>query len=238
LEKLARDVRFLKMYSGLMTLAFALVVLTAFRSEEKRKFEEIDVQRLNVIEPNGKLDLAISDKELFPAPVLHGKVMKRSGDVAPGMIFFNGNGEEQGGMLWTSDVKDGKYRAGAGLLFDQYNQDQTVGLMYDDDNGKRAAGVRVWDHPETPITDIWDKSQAIEKMKPGPERDQAQASLREEWGAERVFVGKQPDKSAVLLLSDAKGRTRIKLAVDSNGNPSMTFLDEAGKVTFSEPPGH
>lgn len=225
-DKLARDVRYLKIYALVLTSVLAVFLLAAFQQEHKTKFEQIDAERINIVEPNGKMDLAISNKNLFPPPVLNGKVMERSHDVGPGMIFFNDEGNEQGGMIWNGRRKDGKYSAGAGLLFDQYNQDQTVGFSYDDDNGKRSAGVTVWDHPDYPITEIWDKSQVIAKMKPGPEKDQAQKRLGEEWGSRRVFVGKQPDKSAVLLLADTKGNTRLKIDVDATGNPHLVFLDE------------
>jgi hypothetical protein len=236
MESLAREVRFLNIYALLTTLALVVVALSRFRSDKKRAFSEIDVERINIVEPNGKIDLAISNQKRFPPPVVNGRVMQRSGEHSPGMIFFNGNGDEQGGMGWNGATKDGKYSAYAGLKFDQYNQDQTVGLVYEDDNGQRVAGLRVWDHPDTPITDIWDKLQAIDKMKPGPEKDAALKRLHEEWGSQRVFVGKQDDKSAVLLLADEKGRTRIKIAVDHAGSPSIVFLDESGKDTFSLPP--
>lgn len=235
-NKLARDVRLLKMYSTLMTLAFCVLVLAAFQSDRKTKFGEIDVERINIVEPNGKIDLAISNQNRFPAPILNGKVMKRSGEGMPGMVFYNANGDEQGGMGWNSGKKDGKYWAGAALMFDQYNQDQTVGLVYDDDNGQRAAGLKIWDHPDTPLTDIFEKSETIAKMKAGPEKDQAMKRLGAEWGAQRVFIGKQPDKSAVLMLADAKGKTRIKIAVDAAGNPNIIFLDDNGKEIYKLPP--
>lgn len=237
--KLRRDVRFLKLYSLVLTLAFVLLLLAGFQTDRKTKFEQIDVERLNVVEPNGKIDLAISNAARFPPPVLNGRVMQRSGDVGkgtPGMIFFNGNGDEQGGLAWNSRKENGKYSAGAALMFDQYNQDQTIGLEYGDDNGQRSAGLRVWDHPDTPLSDLWDKSQEVAKMKAGPEKDAAQKKLSEEWGAQRVFVGKQPDKSAVLMLADAKGKTRIKISVDAAGNPNLTFLDENGKAVYTLPP--
>jgi hypothetical protein len=235
-NKLARDVRYLKIYAFVLTLFLAVFTLAGFQQDHRSKFEQIDAERINIIEPNGKIDLAISNKRHFPPPVLNGKVMERSVDVGPGMIFFNGDGNEQGGLIWNGGAKDGKYSAGAGLMFDQYNQDQTVGFVYDDDNGHRSAGLRVWDHPEYPITEIWDKSQIIARMQPGPEKDQARKRLGEEWGSQRVFVGKQPDKSAVLLLADTKGNTRLRIEVDAAGNPNLAFLDEKGKVIYTLPP--
>jgi hypothetical protein len=237
--RVARDVRILKIYSAGLTLICAVLLLSAFQSGQKTKFQEIDVERINIVEPDGKIDLAISNAVRFPPPVLNGKVMKRSGEVGkgtPGMIFFNGDGEEQGGLAWNSRREDGKYSAGAALMFDQYKQDQTIGLQYSDDNGKRTAGLMVWDHPETPITDIWEKSQEIAKMKPGPEKDQAQKRLAEAWGAQRVFAGKRGDKSAALLLSDTEGKVRIQVVVDASGNPKIDFLDANGEAIYSLPP--
>lgn len=236
-ERIVRDVRYLKIYSVTLAAVLGVLLFTGFQQEHKQKFEQIDTERINIVEPNGKLDLAISNQRLFPPPVLNGKVMERSGEPMPGMIFFNGNGDEQGGMGWNGGTdKNGGYQAGAALMFDQYNQDQTVGLVYDDDNGQRAAGLRVWDHPEFPITEIWDRSKDIRKMPAGPGKDAAMKKLAKDWGSQRVFVGKQADKSAVLLLADTNGNTRVKIDVDVAGNPHLSFLDEKGNVTYSLPP--
>jgi hypothetical protein len=239
-RKLARDVRILKTCSAGLTLICAILLLSAFQSDKKARFEEIDVERINIVEPNGKIDLAISNAARFPPPVMNGKVMKRSGEVGrgtPGMIFFNGDGEEQGGLAWNSRSEGNKYSAGPALMFDQYKQDQIIGMQYNDDNGKRAAGLVAWDHPDTPITDIWDKSQEIAKMKPGPEKDQAQKRLSEEWGAQRLYVGKMADKSATLVLSDTAGKARLRIMVDAAGNPKIEFFDAGGKALYSLPPG-
>jgi hypothetical protein len=51
--------------------------------------------------------------------------------------------------------------------------------------------------------------------------------------AQRVYVGRDPAKSAMVLLSDRAGKVRIRLVVDSLGRGSLEFLDAAGKVTRS-----
>ena len=53
--------------------------------------------------------------------------------------------------------------------------------------------------------------------------------------AERVMVGRDREQAAVVRLSDAKGKPRIKLSVDVAGSPKLEFLDETGKVTYSLP---
>jgi hypothetical protein len=48
--------------------------------------------------------------------------------------------------------------------------------------------------------------------------------------AERVYVGRNRAKAAVLNLSDRDGKPRIRLQVDSLGVASLEFLDAAGSV--------
>jgi hypothetical protein len=50
-----------------------------------------------------------------------------------------------------------------------------------------------------------------------------------------VFLGKMPDRSASLVLTDADGKPRLTLTVDAAGNPRLEFLDAQGKVTTRIP---
>ncbi len=46
----------------------------------------------------------------------------------------------------------------------------------------------------------------------------------------RLALGRSPDGSVGLELRDQSGKVRIVLAVRSNGEPILQFLDEDGKV--------
>src|SRR5258708_33794925 len=59
--------RFLTIYSGVLTVVFAVTILGGFAPSKKTVFEEITVQRVNIIEPDGTLRMVISDKALSPA---------------------------------------------------------------------------------------------------------------------------------------------------------------------------
>jgi hypothetical protein len=50
-------------------------------------------------------------------------------------------------------------------------------------------------------------------------------------GAARVFVGKTPDRSAVVELKDGAGRVRLRMEVPAEGDPRVEILDEDGQVT-------
>ena len=59
--KLEKEVRFWKIYAAMTTLFCALFFLSAFATNSrKQKFEEIDVERINIVEKDGRLRMAIS----------------------------------------------------------------------------------------------------------------------------------------------------------------------------------
>ncbi len=235
--RIEKEVRFLKAYAVVTTLLFIVLAFAAFqKSNQKTKFEELDVERLNIIEKDGKLKVVLANEAKAPPVVFNGKTLSK-GSRSPGIYFYNANGEECGGIAYETAEKDGKYEAHSGILFDQYNQDQTVGLTYSDANGNRSAGLNVWDRPDTPIWVSVEKLDAVRAIKDDGERTAALNKMVDggELGAARVFVGKSRDKAAVVVLSDGKGKPRIKMAVDGAGVAKLEFLDETGKVTYSLP---
>jgi hypothetical protein len=237
-----RDSRFLKGYAAASTTLALVLALAGFaRAPHAERFTVIDVERINVIEKNGTLRLVISNKERAPDAIIAGKTYKRSGSNSAGMIFYNDEGNENGGLGWSGATRNGRYQAGAGLLFDQYNQDQTIGLTYSDNNGRRSAGMRVWDRPDRSVTELADMVEPIKQMPDGPEKTSRMAAVRDSaarlglTGTQRLFVGKTADKSAAIVLSDAKGMPRLRMTVDSGGSARIDFLDAAGRVTRSVP---
>lgn len=48
--------------------------------------------------------------------------------------------------------------------------------------------------------------------------------------ARRVFVGRDTSNSAVLELKDRAGTPRLRMAVDSLGAATISFLDSNGRV--------
>jgi hypothetical protein len=53
--------------------------------------------------------------------------------------------------------------------------------------------------------------------------------------AQRLFLGRDLDKAAVLNLADRNGKPRLRLIVDSLGGARVEFLDAAGGVTSTLP---
>lgn len=236
--RIERAVRALTAYAVLS--APALVVLTVGAFIQQSRFEAIDVQRINVVEPDGKLRMVISNKSRAPDAVLGGKTFKRQGGNSAGIIFYNEGGEENGGLVFSGQGEDGRYHAEAGLLFDQFQQDQVVGLQYDDDNDRRTAALRVWERPEGSLAETVERYQAIQRMPDGPDKTRALDRLGATGALDapvRVFVGRDRSKAAVVTLADLKGNIRARLLVDSLGAPQLEFLDAAGRVVSALPDG-
>src|SRR5689334_17283514 len=97
-HRLERDVRLLKTYAVFSTCLTGALVLAAFmpRSRARERFDEIDVGRINVIEPDGKYRMVISNRARSVGPLYKGKPFLYTGTERPrpGIIFFNDEGTE------------------------------------------------------------------------------------------------------------------------------------------------
>ena len=95
-----------------------------------------------------------------------------------------------------------------------------------------------------PIKIFADSAMAFQALPDGPEKTRRLQQLCDSpIGAAgrsmlRVFVGKTPDRSSVLMLADPAGRTRLRPTVYSAGTPRMEFLDEAGRTDRRYPTGN
>jgi hypothetical protein len=236
MDPITRDVRALRLYA--FVTAPLLVVLTVGAFTQKQRFGEIDVQRINVIEPDGKVRMVISNKTRAPDAVLGGKTFKRQGGNSAGIIFYNEEGDEDGGLVFGGKWQNGRYEAGGALLFDQFRQDQIVGIQYGDENGQRYAGLQVWDRPEVSAAETLERDAAIQRMPDGPEKQAAREQVRASgaWDAPvRVFVGRDQGKAAIVNLADREGRVRARLLVDSLGAGRLEFVDAGGRVVYAVP---
>jgi len=229
---LRRQFFFLRAWALASSLALVVIAVAAFRQSATAANVEMTVQRLNIVDANGTLRMVLAGKDRMHPGVMDGVTIDRPRPVA-GMLFFNDEGDEVGGLTYTGTMVNGRGRANAGIMFDQIKQDQTVGITYSEANGQRSAGLQVWDRSDTVrLSELITKLNAANKLPAGAERDKAIADIRSTApaGPRRVFVGKTQDKASAIVLADAQGKPRITLMVDATGNPRIELLDEAGKV--------
>jgi len=224
--------RFLAIYSAILTAVFALTVLTAATKTRKGSFDELDVQRINVVEPDGTLRMVISDKTRFPGIILKGKEYPHPNRRTAGMLFFDDEGTENGGLTFGGGKdKDGKTSSAGHLSFDRYHQDQVFAIDAAENGRDRSSTLVVSDRPDWPIDDL---VLLLTRIKDLP-ADQQKAELStfqasHERSQPRLYLGRSGDRSVSLKLKDPQGRDRIVIEVAPDGSPSLRMLDQNGKV--------
>lgn len=229
---LRRHLRFLHAYAVLSSLALIVLAVAAFgQPSAAQKMDELTVQRLNVVDANGTLRLVLSNQDRMHPGVMDGVTINRPRPVA-GLIFFNDEGDEVGGLAYSGQERDGERRATAQLAFDQLKQDQTVAISYSETNGQRSAGLQVWDRSDTRLSELIRKLNDANAIADPAEREKAVKAARATAppGPRRVFVGKNSDREATVSLADAAGKPRLVLKVDAAGAATIDFLDENGKT--------
>jgi len=233
-RRLRRQIRLMQAYIGcsfLILLFFAAAAMT--QSNTTQRVDELTVQRLNVVDANGTLRLVLSNKDRMHPGVIDGKTINRPRQVA-GLLFFNDVGDEVGGITFTGQEMNGQGRASASLTFDQWKQDQTIGIQYDDGEGQRSAGLNVWDRSDTQrLSELIDKLNAANAVQDPAARTAAVQAARAsaQPSFQRLFAGKERDRASTVMLADAAGKPRLVLKVQANGTASIEFLDAQGKVT-------
>ena len=229
---LKAQLRFLRVHAVVTTAAIVVLVSTGFANQSSTRFETIDVERINVIEKNGQLRLVISNKERSPAPMERGQAFGYQPGNRAGLIFYNEEGTEQGGITYTGQRDSaGNYQAVGSLTFDQYEQDQTVALQYFDQNGRRRAGLAINDYPLGMSSLQFDKRyQRVQAMKDSAAKADSMKILDALTGTQRLYAGRGRNGSSLVSLSDPRGKVRLRLSVDTLGAARIEFLSVAGDV--------
>src|SRR3954466_15419746 len=125
-KQLLKQIRFLKIYSAVLTLVIIASISLGFTYVNKNpRFKEIDVERINIIEKTGKLQMVISNDELQHPGIIDGKVVSKRSRPA-GIIFFNTDGDECGGLVYDGTKKEANFV----FSIDKYLNDQIMQLQY------------------------------------------------------------------------------------------------------------
>ena len=182
--------------------------------QEAASFGEITAERINIVDANGTVRLVITNGDRFPPPVIGGKTFERQGSMGgvrpTGIVFYNEHGDECGALTIGGRRSETGYDAGSALKFDMFQNDEILGLMYGDENGRRAYGLALWERPLP--------------GEPNPGRSTF-------WS--RIFLGRYYNGEPTLLLMDRGGRPRVQLRLDTvDDRPFLEFLDKEGRVTF------
>ncbi len=193
-------IKLLAIYSSVVTTVITGLVLAGSVAAKTQSFDEIDIRRINIREPDGTLRMVISNRARLPGVVAAGKEHPPVDRPFAGMLFYNDEGDENGGLVFSGrrDANGDVADSGGMLTFDRYAGKQIVQLAGVHDAKNHIVGLIV--------SDTDDKR------------------------SRRVVVGHDNQGVARVALMDGNGRARIMLQVPSEGNPSLSFLDSTGKV--------
>lgn len=198
--------RILAVYSAVVTTllaAFVFAGAAAARGQDRvQQFDEIDVRRINVREPDGTLRMVISNHSRLPGVIVRGKENPPVDRPYAGMLFYNDEGTENGGLVFGGhrNVNGEVVDAGVALSFDRYGAtSQFVQLAGVQDAKNHIVGL------------------TLSETEPTGNR-------------RRLFIGHDKEGVASVSLMDRNGRKRMVLQVTPDGTPGISFLDADGKV--------
>jgi hypothetical protein len=229
-----RKTVFASVIASLATSASLLFLTGA--SDSKARYDEIDVGRINIREPDGTLRMVIANRAQFPgSPWRGGEVPRPDRDEFAGMLFMNDEGTENGGLIQKGVIgADGKVSAGLSLTFDRFRQDQVVQLLHAENGGRAFSTLAINDEADGTQFDVMQRAErmkAIEALPP-EQRQAAYGELQRnnQLSRNRIRLGTTMDGGAALSLSDPQGRPRMMLLVSSEGQPSIVMFDDKGEM--------
>lgn len=229
-KQLERKVNILTGYAVVSVLFFGYILFSSFTNNERHeKMDELTVKRINVIGEDGHLRMVISNETRQHSGIINGKEIPQRERPA-GIIFFNDEGDECGGLIFHVKDTGEKVYSGMSFTMDNYHHDQVVQLVndekYADGKGVVKRGLVI---NEVPVGSDLSKILDIQKIKDSVLRERKLKKWSEEEGSrQRLFVGRNRENETGLFLYDTTGKPRMEIFVDKSGEPRIKIIDENG----------
>ena len=243
-QAVRRQLRLLQITTLLLSVCTVLLAVNTFHPFlHSQRFKVIDAEQVNIREQDGTLKAVLSNAAGFNKG-------DRARDAPPrfsGLMFYNEEGAEEGGLIYQGRAIPGGQDADVSLTMDQYRQDQNVYLNHSehkDANGRSVSdGLTINSRPD------WTKAkqeyELYRQINALPESEQKEARLqalrRGDIGTKRLFYGVksgisdgQPFDDAGLFIRNRLGRDAIRLYVDVDNKPHFEIFDELGNSKVYE----
>ncbi|MFH6603794.1 hypothetical protein ACEZ3G_09930 [Maribacter algicola] len=201
--------------------------------KETAHFKKLTAERIDIVGEDGNKFIVLSNPKDQALATTNGEVTNPTNTErnTPGLIFFNREGDEVGGLVFDKD-DEGGYQM---LTFDQNKSDQIMVLRKDEyeENGKwfRQYGLEISERSEKPHMQIMKEYNAIRAMKDSVERQKAMDdfwSNPEHLAPKRLFLGRLENLDTGLFLLDKENKLKLSIYVDPDGNPVIQYVDSLG----------
>jgi hypothetical protein len=240
-----RQIRTLQAAVCVLLLATGLLVINCiWPLIPRQRFALVEAERINIRERDGTLRAALSNAKGFTEGQ---RAQQQEGARIAGLMFYNEEGQEAGGLVYLGKAVPGGQDAEAALTFDQFRQDQTVYLNHEehrDAQGTRIAdGLSVNSRPDwTKVRDEYRTYEALDKVAPS-QQDEAKLEALQAGkistgrlfiGVKRGVNGGEAYDDGGIFIKNKWGRTVIKLYVDYDNRPHFEVYDPLGKALIYE----
>ncbi len=242
-----KELVFLRAFAAATVIGMIFLTSTAFKKSGNQQFREIDVERINIVEKDGTVKMVITNVDRFPngTDTINGRPTNEGRKKRSGMLFFNEEGIECGGFIYDGRKTENGHTAGLSLTYDQYDGDQVMQLLMQDDKVGDERFVRssiaFIDQPanldQARISEI--NKELAELRKTDRKAMQQKYYDYKEQGlignVDRMVLGQTKSKSNGLFLFDDKGMPRAMFFIDKENNAQLEFYDEKGNTIASFP---
>lgn len=129
-------------YMTVLTIAMVLLLVRDSR-RGRNTIEELNVQRINVREPDGTIRLVLSNHARMPGLIVNNREFRHPNRPEAGLLFCNDEGTENGGLIFNGSAVGGIPTNAGSLSFDKWRQDQTIQFSTDQSGSRKEASVRI-----------------------------------------------------------------------------------------------
>jgi len=201
--------------------------------EENTHFKKLTAERIDIVNEDGNKFIVLSNPKQQALATINGEVINPENTErnTPGLIFFNSEGDEVGGLVFDKDSQ-GTYQM---LTFDQHKNDQIMVLRKDEykenDEWFRQYGLEISERSEKSSINIVREYNSIKAINDSIERLKA---IDEFWknpenlASKRLFLGRLENLNTGLFLMDKNNKVKLSIYVDAKGSPVIQQTDSLG----------
>jgi len=235
-NKLERKVNFLSAYAIISATSIGFFILSGFSPTEKvENFDEITVKKITVLGEDHLPRIVLSNETRQHPGRMDGKEMEPR-ERPSGIIFFNNEGDECGGLIYKTDKKEGKVSSGMSFTMDNYKDDQVIQILndefYTDGKAYIKRGISINQYPVgSSMVERNNKLKELRTIEDEKDRrEKINQLIKKEGPVNRLFIGKTKGNSSGLFLAGPDGAPKMMIYVDENGNPKIQTFNDKGEI--------